>query len=285
MQEKNINSLVINKVESQSVYDSMVAANKINDDELYLVARNNSQTSGVTGVKGAAETSYRTGDVNITAENIGALPADTVIPSKTSDLTNDSGFITSAPVTSVNSKTGAVTLAKGDVGLGNVDNTSDANKPISTATQTALNAKQATVTANGILKGDGSGNITAADEAEVELVEITADTVGAVPTTRTINGKALSSNITLTASDVNAASKSTTTTITLPASSWSGNITTGAVSGMTSSANIIVTPSPSSYIAYNEAGIRCMAQGSGALSFACEEVPTSDLQVNIIILG
>lgn len=34
-------------------------------------------------------------------------------------------------------------LVKGDVGLGNVDNTSDANKPISTATQTALDAKQA----------------------------------------------------------------------------------------------------------------------------------------------
>lgn len=33
------------------------------------------------------------------------------------------------------------TLAKGDVGLGNVDNTSDANKPISTATQTALDGK------------------------------------------------------------------------------------------------------------------------------------------------
>lgn len=32
-------------------------------------------------------------------------------------------------------------LVKADVGLGNVDNTSDANKPISTATQTALNAK------------------------------------------------------------------------------------------------------------------------------------------------
>lgn len=34
-----------------------------------------------------------------------------------------------------------VTLVKGDVGLGNVDNTSDANKPVSTATQTALNLK------------------------------------------------------------------------------------------------------------------------------------------------
>ena len=32
-------------------------------------------------------------------------------------------------------------IVKGDVGLGNVDNTSDANKPISTATQTALNLK------------------------------------------------------------------------------------------------------------------------------------------------
>lgn len=32
-------------------------------------------------------------------------------------------------------------LVKGDVGLGNVDNTSDANKPVSTAQQTALNLK------------------------------------------------------------------------------------------------------------------------------------------------
>lgn len=35
----------------------------------------------------------------------------------------------------------ALTLVNGDVGLGNVDNTSDANKPISTATQTALDLK------------------------------------------------------------------------------------------------------------------------------------------------
>lgn len=34
-----------------------------------------------------------------------------------------------------------VTVTKSDVGLGNVDNTSDLNKPISTATQTALDAK------------------------------------------------------------------------------------------------------------------------------------------------
>lgn len=36
-------------------------------------------------------------------------------------------------------------LTKADVGLGNVDNTSDANKPVSTATQTALNSKEPTL--------------------------------------------------------------------------------------------------------------------------------------------
>lgn len=63
-----------------------------------------------------------------------------------------------APVTSVAGKTGAVTLVKGDVGLGNVDNTSDASKPISTATQTALNAKvdtSRTLSASGLATGGG----------------------------------------------------------------------------------------------------------------------------------
>ena len=50
-------------------------------------------------------------------------------------------YITSGAVDSVAGKTGVVTLVKADVGLANVDNTSDANKPISTATQTALNGK------------------------------------------------------------------------------------------------------------------------------------------------
>lgn len=46
----------------------------------------------VTSVNG------NTGDVTVT------------VPTKTSDLTNDSGFLTSAPVTSVNGRTGAVTI-------------------------------------------------------------------------------------------------------------------------------------------------------------------------------
>ena len=50
-------------------------------------------------------------------------------------------YITSGAVDSVAGKTGVVTLAKADVGLSNVDNTTDALKPISTATQTALDLK------------------------------------------------------------------------------------------------------------------------------------------------
>ena len=45
-------------------------------------------------------------------------------------------------VSSVSSKTGVVVLDKADVGLGNVDNTSDANKPVSTLQAAALAAKQ-----------------------------------------------------------------------------------------------------------------------------------------------
>lgn len=46
-----------------------------------------------------------------------------------------------APVQSVAGKTGSISLTKTDVGLSAVDNTADADKPVSTATQTALDQK------------------------------------------------------------------------------------------------------------------------------------------------
>ena len=61
-----------------------------------------------------------------------------ITPAEISKL-ND---VTSNPiVNSVAGRSGAVTLTKADVGLDQLDNTSDANKPISTAAQTALDAK------------------------------------------------------------------------------------------------------------------------------------------------
>ena len=66
----------------------------------------------------------QTGTVVLDASDVGALPDSTVIPENTSDLVNDSGFITAAgaPVQSVCSKVGSVLLDKTDIGLGNVDN-------------------------------------------------------------------------------------------------------------------------------------------------------------------
>ena len=56
-------------------------------------------------------------------------------------LLGSSDITVTGAVASVAGRTGAVVLAKADVGLANVDNTTDAAKPVSTATQTALNAK------------------------------------------------------------------------------------------------------------------------------------------------
>lgn len=70
------------------------------------------------------------------------------------------GDLASSSVQSVNGKIGSsVTLVKSDVGLSNVDNTSDVNKPISTATQAALDLKAST-SSLGLLAFKSSVNDT-----------------------------------------------------------------------------------------------------------------------------
>tara|TARA_S200002703_G_scaffold158940_1_gene170713 strand:+ start:344 stop:1216 length:873 start_codon:yes stop_codon:yes gene_type:complete len=72
-----------------------------------------------------------------------------------------------APVQSVASKTGDVSLVKGDVGLGNVDNTADADKPVSTATQTALNAKQDTLVSGTNIKTVNSQSLLGSGDISI----------------------------------------------------------------------------------------------------------------------
>ena len=54
--------------------------------------------------------------VNGTVQVISDKTVNITVPTKTSDITNDSGYLTSVPVTSVNSKTGDVVLTANDVG-------------------------------------------------------------------------------------------------------------------------------------------------------------------------
>lgn len=67
-------------------------------------------SGGGSGGSGVDSVNGKTGDVVLNAADVGALPNTTTIPSKTSQLTNDSGYITesSAPVKSVDGETGAV---------------------------------------------------------------------------------------------------------------------------------------------------------------------------------
>ncbi|AWH15458.1 hypothetical protein [Pseudomonas phage 98PfluR60PP] len=73
---------------------------------------------------------------------------DTLVYSKTLDQFYK--IDNTESVSSVNGKTGAVTLVKADVGLSQVDNTADANKPVSAPQQAALNAKEPTITAGTV---------------------------------------------------------------------------------------------------------------------------------------
>jgi hypothetical protein len=56
-------------------------------------------------------------------------------------------LVTTGSVSSVAGRTGAVVLTKTDVGLANVDNTSDVNKPVSTAQATSIATKEPTIAA------------------------------------------------------------------------------------------------------------------------------------------
>ena len=96
-----------------------------------------------------------------------------------SGLAVTSGTV-SANVTSVAGKTGAVTIAKSDVGLGSVDNTADASKPVSTAQAAA----DAVVQAYAIQRANHTGTqavgtITGLGGAATLSVGTTAGTVAA----------------------------------------------------------------------------------------------------------
>lgn len=67
-------------------------------------------------------------------------------------------------------KTNPHEVTKAQVGLGNVDNTSDLNKPISTATQTALNSKQNTISDLATIRSGASAGATAVQPADLATV-------------------------------------------------------------------------------------------------------------------
>lgn len=95
----------------------------------------------------------QTGAVVLTASDVGALPASTPIPTKTSDLTNDSGFITSGDIPAIPTKTSDLTNDSNfvaDASYVHTDNNYDATAKAIVDGATAAIAAKSTVAWNQI---------------------------------------------------------------------------------------------------------------------------------------
>ncbi len=73
-------------------------------------------------------------------------------------------------------------------------------------------------------------------------------------------------------------------TVSLTVAGWSNNKQTVAVQGVTASSSVIISPDADSFTSYGEAGIYCSAQATNSLTFTCENVPTTVLTVNVLII-
>ena len=77
----------------------------------------------------------------------------------------------------------------------------------------------------------------------------------------------------------------TSLSITIATSDWSNNTCTKTATGVTASNTVIVSPASASFEAYGEAQVRATAQGANQITFACTDVPSSSLTVNVAILN
>lgn len=120
-----------------------------------------------------------------------------------------------------------------------------------TSISTAISEKQEKITVSGLLKGDGSGGVSAA----------------------------------VAGTDYQSPVKAAT--VTLSANAWSGNSQTINISNVTAGSLVTIAPVPTAQnrTAYLEAGVYCSAQGAGTLTFVCEDVPSVSLNVNIQIIN
>ena len=108
--------------------------------------------------------------------------------------------------------------------------------------------KQDKITISGILEGDGAGNIAAADEIQVELVDITPESIGAQPKI-TANGLLKGDgNGNITAADSIDLPTKHISNISLLTASWTGSdpyTQTVTISGSTITVNTKVDIQPS----------------------------------------
>lgn len=204
----------------------------------------NAATTAVANVIGAAPES-----LNTLTELASALGNDA---NYASTITNTLGL--KAPIANP-TFTGTVGgITKGMVGLGNVDNTTDANKPISTATQTALDLKLNSSTAASTYAPIASPTFTGT------VGGITKSMVGLANVDNTTDANKPVSTATQTALDLkaNLAGPTFTGTVVLPSTTSIGNVTSteiGYLDGVTSAIQTQFTNTETAYKLYTDTAI------------------------------
>ena len=211
-------------------------------------AREQAITAGTTAQYFRGDKSWRDFFTDVRAATLTGLSAATnAVISATDTVLDALGKLqkqVSDNLTTLTSHTGNTSnphsVTKAQVGLGNVDNTSDASKPISTAAQTALNAKQDTLVSGTNIKtlnGEsllGAGNLVlqlAADQPSA--VTYTYDASGRVETTT----ETLPTGTRTTTVTYNAGGQVATVTVTLGTSTRTTQYTYdqyGVLTGTTS---------------------------------------------------
>ena len=228
------------------------------------VAWEDAPDTGVTSFNG------RTGAVvpasgDYTADQVGARP-DTWTPSA-----SDVGAVPTSRTVNGKALSQDISLSASDVGARPDTWTPSAADVGALPTQTGT---------QGQLLGFTANNVVGAVAAP------TADSLGAVPTSRTVNGQALSQNITLDAEDVGAIPPPTRLTVTLNSSSWSGNSQTITVNGVitdTSAQDIDIScADKASADAWAAGGVWCSnPTQANRLTFTCTTPPTANISLNI----
>lgn len=79
--------------------------------------------------------------------------------------------------------------------------------------------------------------------------------------------------------------KLVTISVTLTTAWWSSNEQTVTATWVTADNTVIVSPDPSSLSDYTTGGIYCSAQGTDSLTFNCSLTPSSDIDVNVVIIN
>ncbi len=167
-------------------------------------------------------------------------------------------------------------VTKEQLGLNEVDNTSDMDKPVSYA--------QAEAIADAKMAGINAQNAIDEAIAAIENAQTTADTAQT-----TADEAKTSANEAKTAADnaqATADSKTSlfTAKVTLYLVDWNENKLTVNVPGVTANENqpIFVTPTPASEEAYNLFEVKPIEQSENTITFSCAEAPESDIVLNIV---